>query len=95
MLKDDISVGYKMTSVVIYLSSETSLEMAKPLYPQNFSICITQNASVVGRVDEKTVLEKIQVNLSIKEYEILKQSLQLIDGLVKFCKDQDPLVILQ
>lgn len=82
-----------MTSVGIYLSSDTSLEVAKPLYPQDFSICITQHN--VKTVNEKTVLEKVHVNLSIKEYEIFKQSMTLIDGLVKFCKDQDPLVILQ
>ena len=82
-----------MTGVIIHLSRGTFLEVAKPLYPQDFSICITQENDEKG--NKKSTSDRNQVNLTIKEYEILKGSMILLDGLIQFCKDQDPLAILQ
>lgn len=77
-----------MTSLVIRLSGDTTLEVAKPHYPeQSLSIFITQDQIV--KANEKSIIKKIQIDLSREEFETLNRSIPLIEELFQFCKSQD------
>ena len=77
----------------IRLSNDTSICVCSPHFSGEVKVCISKDDIVHG--PEKSILRKVQIKLSIDEFEKRMQAIPTINKLLQFCTEQSPLTLTQ